>query len=82
MWGDLARASVPRFPALEAATGIKMHQTSGYLGVAGPRYTDFQDWMKASKDFEEKGHAKVFVFLFSQGYDVIHLFSFPLFSGV
>ena len=64
VWGHLAHASVPRFPALEAASGIKMHQTSGYLGVAGPRYTDFQDWMKASKDFEETGHAQVFVFPF------------------
>jgi len=59
VWGHLACASIPRFPALEAASGIKMHQTSGYLGVAGPRYTGFQDWMKASKDFEKKGRAKV-----------------------
>jgi len=59
VWGHLACASIPRFPALEAASGIKMHQTSGYLGVSGPRYTGFQDWMKASKDYEKKGKAKV-----------------------
>ena len=64
VWGHLARASVPRFPALEAASGIKMHQTSGYLGVAGPRYTGFKDWMKASRDFEEQGKAKVLSFVF------------------
>merc|ERR1712038_191810 len=36
-----------------------MHQISGYLGVAGPRYTGFQEWMKASEDYEGKGQAKV-----------------------
>ena len=76
VWGHLAHASVPRFPALEAATGIKIHQTSGYLGVAGPRYAGFQDWMKASKDFEEKGNAKVCPYLFS------HVFLPPFSPGV
>ena len=71
MWGDLARASIPRFPALEAESGIKMHQTSGYLGVAGPRYTGFQEWMKASEDYEGKGQAKVYSYLDSLGHNVV-----------
>ena len=40
-----------------------MHQTSGYLGVAGPRYTGFQEWMKSSEDYEGKGQAKVYLYL-------------------
>ena len=59
VWGHLAHASVPRFHHLEAESGVKMHKTSGYLGVAGPRYTGFQEWMEASGDFEEQGKAKV-----------------------
>ena len=59
VWDHLARASVARFPALERASGIKIHKTSGYLGVAGPRFVGFEEWRKASRDFEEKGQAKV-----------------------
>ena len=59
VWHHLARASVARFSSLERASGIKIHKTSGYLGVAGPRFVGFKEWMKASQDFEEKGQAKV-----------------------
>ena len=59
VWDHLARASVARLPALERASGIKIHKTSGYLGVAGPRFVGFEEWMRASRDFEEKGQAKV-----------------------
>ena len=44
---------------MERASGIKIHKTSGYLGVAGPRFVGFEEWRKASQDFEEKGQAKV-----------------------
>ena len=57
--------------ALEAASGIKIHQTSSYLGVAGPRYFDFKDWMKASKNSEEKGHAKVHAYRYSPDYNFV-----------
>ena len=59
VWDHLARASVARFSALERSSGIKIHKTSGYLGVAGPRFVGFKEWRKASQDFEEKGQAKV-----------------------
>ena len=42
VWGDLARATIPRFSDLEHRSGLQFSRECGFLSVQGPQAANHQ----------------------------------------